>query len=72
MLFILLLFVLLFKMNHSVLLTPEVVVIDSGENNSKLISEFSLKYTLSGGDTILSHGNIGQVNINAPFSSEVM
>ena len=59
-------------MNRAALLKPEVVVIDSGGKKLQLKSEFTLKYTLSETDVFHSNEPFGQVNINAPFGSEVM
>ena len=47
---------------------PKVVVIEGRGKNLTLMSEFSLQYSVSENESVLSNASIGKVIVNAPFA----
>jgi len=58
-----------FQSNTQGSILPQVVVIEAGEENSTLVSEFSLQYSVSENGLMLSNNSIGEVIVDAPFEN---
>ena len=51
---------------------PEVVVIAAAGDNSTLIKDFTLKYSISSGDALTINGSLGTVTVDETFSRTIV
>ena len=51
---------------------PGVVIIDTKEENSPLVTEFLMEYSASSKDTLSTSGPMGDIALNDPFESSLV